>query len=42
LTCEDQLPKLPSDLERVIYSGRVLLIDSKGHVLDVFALDQNQ
>ncbi len=42
LTCEDQLPKLPSDLERVIYSGRVLLIDSKGHVLDVFSLDQNQ
>jgi hypothetical protein len=42
LTCEDQLPKLPSDLERVVYSGRVLLIDSKGHVLDVFPLDPNQ
>jgi hypothetical protein len=42
LACEDQLPKLPSDLERVVYSGRVLLIDSKGHVLDVFNLDQNQ
>jgi hypothetical protein len=42
LACEDQLPKLPSDLERVVYSGRVLLIDSKGHVIDVFTLDQNQ
>jgi hypothetical protein len=42
LACEDQLPKLPSDLERVVYSGRVLLIDSKGHVLDMFYLDQNQ
>lgn len=42
LTCEDQLPKLPSDLERVIYSGRVVLIDSKGHVLDTFALDPAQ
>jgi len=42
LTCEDQLPKLPSDLERVIYSGRVMLIDNKGHVLDMFNLDPNQ
>jgi hypothetical protein len=42
LACEDQLPKLPSDLERVVYSGRVLLIDNKGHVLDMFYLDQNQ
>ena len=42
LACEDQLPKLPSDLERVVYSGRVLLIDSKGHVMDMFNLDQNQ
>ena len=42
LACEDQLPKLPSDLERVVYGGRVLLIDGKGHVLDMFYLDQNQ
>ena len=42
LACEDQLPKLPNDLERVVYSGRVLLIDSKGHVMDMFNLDQNQ
>jgi hypothetical protein len=42
LACEDQLPRLPSDLERVVYGGRVLLIDGKGHVLDTFYLDQNQ
>jgi hypothetical protein len=42
LACEDQLPKLPSDLERVVHNGRVLLIDGKGHVLDMFYLDQNQ
>lgn len=42
LACEDQLPKLPSDLERVVYSGRVLLIDSKGHVMDMFPLEQTQ
>ncbi len=42
LACEEQLPRLPSDLERVIYDGRALLIDSKGHVLDMFDLQQNQ
>ena len=42
LACEEQLPRLPNDLERVVYGGRVLLIDSKGHVLDTFYLDQNQ
>jgi len=42
LVCEEQLPKLPNDLERVVYAGRVLLIDSKGQVLDMFYLDQNQ
>ncbi len=42
LACEEQLPKLPNDMERVIYSGRALLIDSKGRVLDVFYLDENQ
>ncbi len=42
LACEDQLAKLPSNLERVVYSGPVLLIDNKGNVLDVFSLDQNQ
>jgi hypothetical protein len=42
LACEEQLPKLPGNLERVIYGGRALLIDSKGRVLDMFYLDQNQ
>ncbi len=42
LSCEDQLPKLSSDLERVVYGGRALLIDSKGRVLDMFYLDENQ
>jgi hypothetical protein len=42
LACEQQLPQLSSDLERVVYGGRVLLIDSKGHILDMFYLDQNQ
>ena len=42
LACEDKLPKLPGDLERVLYGGRVLLIDGKGHILDTFFLDQNQ
>lgn len=42
LACEEQLPRLNSDLERVVYSGRVLLIDSKGLILDMFYLDENQ
>jgi hypothetical protein len=42
LACEEQLPRLSNDFERVVYGGRVLLIDSKGHILDAFYLDQNQ
>jgi hypothetical protein len=42
LACEEQLPKLPADLERVIYRGRVLLLDGKGRILDTFYLDDNQ
>jgi hypothetical protein len=42
LVCEQQLPKLPADLERVIYQGRVLLVDGKSHILDAFYLDENQ
>jgi hypothetical protein len=42
LDCEQQLPKLPTDLERVIYQGRVLLVDGKSHILDAFYLDENQ
>jgi hypothetical protein len=42
LQCEDELPKLPPDFERVVYNGRVLLVDAKGRVTDLFYLDENQ
>ncbi len=42
LACEDQLPTLPHDLERVVYNGRVLLIDSENRILDMFYLDEGQ
>ncbi len=38
LACENQLPHLPAEQERVVYSGRVLLIDGTGHILDMFEL----
>lgn len=41
LSCVQQLPSLPPDRERVVYNGRVLLIDSKNSVLDLFYLDEN-
>ena len=42
LACEDQLPKLPNDLERVVYNGRVLLIDGEDRIVDMFDLDEGQ
>jgi hypothetical protein len=42
LACEEQLPKLSSDLERVVYSGRVLLIDSHNRIVDMFYLDESR
>jgi hypothetical protein len=42
LACEDQLPKLSNALERVVYSGRVLLINNKGRILDMFYLEDEQ
>ena len=42
LACEDQLPRLPGDQERVVYNGRVLLLDSKGRILDMFYIDDAQ
>ena len=42
LTCEEQLPKLSHDLERVVYNGRVLLIDANNRIRDMFYLDENQ
>ncbi|MGH9509838.1 MAG: hypothetical protein ACRD2Q_11055 [Terriglobales bacterium] len=38
--CENDLPKLPSSLERVIFSRRVMLIDSAYKILDLFDLDE--
>ena len=42
LACEEQLPGLPNDLERVVYSGKILLIDGKGLVHDSFDLGGQQ
>jgi hypothetical protein len=41
LACEDQLPKLGRDQERVLYTGRVLLLDSSSKILDMFPLAAN-
>jgi hypothetical protein len=41
LSCVQQLPVLPSDLDRVVYNGRVLLVNSKNLILDLFYLDEN-
>ena len=39
--CEQQLPALPNDLERVVYSGRVMLLDDNtNRILDIFELDE--
>jgi len=37
--CESQLPRLPNDLERVVYMRRVLLIDRDNRILDSFNID---
>ncbi len=42
LACVQQLPTIPGNLDRVVYSGRVLLIDSDNRILDVFNLDDSQ
>ncbi len=42
LACEEQLPGLPNDLERVVYSGKILLIDGKGRIHDAFDLGGQQ
>jgi len=39
LACEDQLPRLGRDQERVIYTGRVLLLDGSSKILDMFSLN---
>lgn len=42
LACVQQLPALPGNLDRVLYNGRVLLIDSNNKILDVFNLNDSQ
>jgi hypothetical protein len=42
LSCEEQLSKLPNDQERVVYTGRVLLLDGYGRILDMFDLQQSE
>ncbi|MGH9579795.1 MAG: hypothetical protein ACRD2R_02275 [Terriglobales bacterium] len=37
--CEEQLPGLSGSLERVVYGGRVMLIDGASKILDIFYLD---
>jgi hypothetical protein len=39
LACVQQLPNLPSDMERVVYSGHVMLIDNNNRILDIFDLE---
>jgi hypothetical protein len=39
LACEQQLPGLPGDLERVLYEGRILLLDGEGRIRDLFVLE---
>lgn len=42
LPCENQLKELPADLERVIFNGRVLLINESNRIVDMFYLDETQ
>jgi outer membrane lipoprotein SlyB len=42
IACVDQLPKLPSNQERVLYAGRVLLVDSNNRILDMFDLEDQK
>ena len=38
LQCDRELPTLSNDLERVIYGGQVMLIDTSNRVLDAFEI----
>lgn len=40
LACEQRLPRLPNDIERVIYGGRVMLVNSAQRILDLFLLEE--
>lgn len=39
LACVRQLPGLPDELERVVYAGHVMLINSSNRILDMFDLE---
>ena len=38
--CEGELPRLPRELERVVFSRRVMIINSAYKILDLFDLDE--
>jgi hypothetical protein len=38
--CENELPPLPRDLERVVHTRRVMLLDANSRILDSFDLDK--
>jgi hypothetical protein len=42
LACVQELPPLPDNRDRVVYSGKVLMIDSDNRILDTFSLDASQ
>jgi hypothetical protein len=42
LSCVEQLPKLTGSQDRVLYAGRVLLIDSNNRILDMFDLEDQK
>jgi len=42
LSCVDQLPKLSSNQDRVIYAGHVMLVDSNNRILDIFDLEDTK
>lgn len=42
LACDQQLPRLPADQDRIVYKGRVMLTDSSNRILDMFYVDESQ
>ena len=40
LACVQQLPSLADNQERVVYGGRVFLVNSNNRILDTFDLEQ--
>ncbi len=42
LACVEQLPELPDNMDRVVYKGRVMLVDNNNRILDLFYLNETQ